>query len=78
MGAYDCAEISELVGLLAVKCIDEQLPHLKFGLYRDDGLATYTAGKGARTDSIRKIVTIIFNSLDLRITVEFNLHRVNF
>ena len=78
MGAYDGAEISELVGLLALKAIDEQLPHLNFGLYRDDGLATYKADRGAKTDSIRKSLIRIFNSLDLRITVEFNLHRVDF
>lgn len=39
MGAYDGAEIAELVGLIALKSIEEQLPHLNFGLYRDDGLA---------------------------------------
>ena len=30
--AYDGADIAELVGLIALKSIEEQLPHLNFGL----------------------------------------------
>ena len=76
MGAYGGTEIAELVGLIALKSIEEQLPYLNFGLYRDDRLAVYESGRGARTDSIRKSLTKIFNSLDLKIIVEFGLHRV--
>ena len=78
MGAFDGAEVAELVGLLALKCIEEQLPHLNFGLYRDDGLATYKAGRDAKTDTMRKNLIKIFNKLGLEITVEFGLHHVNF
>ena len=60
MGAYGGTEIAELVGLIALKSIEEQLPYLNFGLYRDDRLAVYESGRGARTDRRRKSLKKIF------------------
>ena len=41
MGAYDGAEICELVGLLILDHMKTNFPELTFGLQRDDGLAVH-------------------------------------
>ena len=41
MGAYDGAEVCELVGLYLLNKIKESIPSLNSGLYRDDGLGIY-------------------------------------
>ena len=52
MGAYDGAEVAELVGLLILSKINEQFPQLNFGLYRDDGLAVYKSMRGGDHRSV--------------------------
>ena len=74
MGAFDGAEIAELVGLLILSQIKEQLPRLNFGLYRDDGLASYKTGRGIHIDHMRKKLLSIFKSHGLNITATFRLH----
>ena len=78
MGAYDGAEVAELVGLLILSKINEQFPQLNFGLYRDDGLAVYKSMRGATIDLYRKRLIKLFGDLGLKITLEFRLHRVDF
>ena len=38
MGAFDGAEVAELVGLMLLWQLKENVPDVDFGLYRDDGL----------------------------------------
>ena len=78
MGAYDGAEVAELVGLFILSHINEQIPELNFGLYRDDGLAVYETSAGCKIDSMRKNLTKIFKNQGLDITATFRLHTVNF
>ena len=78
MGAYDGPEVAELIGLLILNDIKEQIPMLDFGLYRDDGLATYRTTKGIHIDRTRKTLISIFKRHGLKITAEFRLHTVNF
>ena len=78
MGAFDGAEIAELVGLLILDQIHKQLPRLNFGLYRDDGLAAYKTGRGIHIDHMRKKLLAIFKSHSLDITASFRLHQVDF
>ena len=78
MGAYDGAEVAELVGLLILNTIKDKLPKLNFGLYRDDGLAAYKTSRGIHIDKMRKKLTQIFTSHGLNITATFRLHNVNF
>ena len=78
MGAYDGAEVAELVGLLLLSEIETRLPNLNFGLYRDDGLAVYKTTKGIHIERTKKKLHKIFNEHGLKIEAEFRLHTVDY
>jgi hypothetical protein len=78
MGAYDGAEICELVGLFILHDLEKNLGAESVGLYRDDGLAVLRKCSGSDADRMRKKIAVIFKSYGLRITVETNLKSVNF
>lgn len=75
MGSYDGAETCELIGLYILS----QLQHLDInvGLYRDDGLAVCRKPP-RQIEQIKKEMCKIFNSNNLKITIEANLKSVNF
>ena len=56
----------------------QKFPVIDFGLYRDDGLGTYTNLSGPAGDKIRKQIIKLFKDNDLRITIDMNLNIVNF
>ena len=77
MGAFDGAEVCDLIGLLALHKIRQKLPGEAVGLYRDDGLGlSRRAGRGGHI--IERELHTIFNELGLKLTVEVNLKRVDF
>ena len=78
MGAYDGAEICELVGLYALAKLKGRINTSSIGLYRDDGLATLTRASGSRADRARKELINVFKDLGLQITVETNLKVVHY
>ena len=78
MGAYDGAQISDLVGLYILHTIKEKIPEIDFALYRDDGIAHHTKMKPQRIDKIRKKLHDVFNEIGLKITVETTLTKVNY
>ena len=78
MGAYDGAEVCELVGIyllsiLATKCDKENI-----GLYRDDGLAAVKNLSGPQTERLKKEFQQVFNDNGLKITIECNLKVVDY
>ena len=75
MGAFDGAEIAELVGLLLLKDVQNLLPSA--GLYRDDGLAT-SEKSGPELAKIEKDLHKIFQKHGFKITVEVNIKRTDF
>ena len=72
MGAYDGAEICELVGLYALNQINDKVKTTSIGLYRDDGLAAIR-GTGRTADNTRKTLIQIFKDIGLNIMVQTNL-----
>ncbi|KAJ8049838.1 hypothetical protein HOLleu_02755 [Holothuria leucospilota] len=54
MGAFDGAEVCELVGLFLLSDLTKKLDLKSIGLYRDDGLAVKKSSSGSNTDSIRR------------------------
>ena len=78
MGAYDGAEICELVGLFILKQLTSQYSKSNIGLYRDDGLAIFRNISGPQADKIRKNFHQIFKDYDLAIEIECNLKTVNY
>ena len=78
MGAYDGAQISDLVGLFILSLIKENIPEINFALYRDDGIAHHKKLRPQTIDRIRKKLHHIFNELGLKITVDTSLTKVDF
>ena len=69
MGAYDGAEVYELVGTYMLFLILEKYDKKGFGLYRNDGLGEEKNKSGLETEKIKKNIQKIFkeNKLDIAI-----------
>ena len=80
MEAPDGAEVCELVGLFLLHKMRNNIPEVKFGLYRDDGLGYYSARlPRGRMEQIRKQLYALFKRHGLKITIEKpDLPSVNF
>ena len=78
MGAYDGAEVCEIVGLYLLSMIKEKCKDIDLGLYRDDGLGITRNLSGPQTERLRKDITQIFKDAGLKITIECGLQQVNF
>ena len=78
MGSYDGCEVCELVGLFILKTTRDRFPELNFGLYRDDGLGAHQKLPGPKLERMKKDLVATFKDLGLSITIETQLHTVNF
>ena len=78
MGAWDGAEVCELVGLYLLGKISQFIPLSQVGLYRDDGLAVISNCNGQKLDRIRKQLHECFKREDLKIVVQINMLEVDF
>ncbi len=78
MGAYDGAEVCELVGLYLLQKIGHILPPSNVGLYRDDGLAAIPNTNGSKLDRLRKKLHECFKAENLKIEVQINAVEVDF
>ena len=78
MGAYDGAEICELVGLFILFKF-QQLNKIKnFGLYRDDGLAAVKHMSGPHSKNVKKELQILFKKFCLNLIIECNKATVDY
>ena len=59
MGAYDGAEVCELVGTFLLEKISEICNKCDIGLYRDDGLAVFRNKSGTHLEKKKGITKII-------------------
>ena len=78
MGCFDRAEVSELVGTFILNKLKNVFQNNTFGLYRDDGLAVIKGLSGAEIERLKKNVVKTFKDCGLNITIETNLHTVNY
>jgi hypothetical protein len=78
MGAFDGAEVCELVGIFLLFQISQYYNKLEFGLYRDDGLAVFKKKSGPQMEQIKKHIVEIFKSNDLNISIKCNMKIVNY
>ena len=72
MGAYDGAEICELVGIYMLQKISSHYDKKDVGLYRDDGLAVFKNKSGPESERIKKNLQKIFRDNGLDIVIECN------
>ena len=78
MGAYDGAEICELVGLYLLHRVTSLLPINCNGLYRDDGLIMIAGRGGSGLERIRKDMIALYRSEGLNITISAPSSSVDF
>ena len=78
MGSFDGAEICELVELYLLEKLSNVIEKQNIGLYRDDGLGVIGNCTGPKLDRLKKDITAIFKSEELKITIETNLVKTDF
>ena len=78
MGAYDGAEVCELVGIFPKNTISHRYNKSNFGLYRDDGLAVFKNVSGPKSEQIKKKLQNIFKKHQLEIVIEYNKKVVDY
>ena len=77
MGAYDSAEICELVGLYLLHLLNSANLGVIIGLYRDDGLVLSNLSP-KKTDEVKDKIIKIFKKYKLKIQIEANQKTVNY
>ena len=78
MGAYDGAEVCELVGIFILYQLSRIYNKNDIGLYRDDGLAVFRNTSGSQAEKIKKHFQSIFRKNNLNIIVKCNLKIVDY
>ena len=78
MGAYDGAEVCELVGIYLQSLLSEKYNKSEFGLYRDDGLAVFDNISGPKAERIKKDFQKLFKENHLDIIIACNKTVVNY
>ena len=78
MGCFDGEEVCELVGTFILNKLKNVFQNNTFGLYRDDGLAVIKGLSGLEIERLKKHVVKTFKDCGLNITIETNVHTVNY
>ena len=78
MGAYDGAQITDLVGLFILDKLKKEFPTITFKLYRDDGLGIHEHMSPREMENTKKKLHALFESFGLKITLDPHLSRVDF
>ena len=78
MGAYDGAEVCELVGTFLLYKLSLKYNKNKIGLYHDDGLAIFKNISGPISEKIKKNIQKLFKENQLNIVIECNTKMVNY
>ena len=78
MGAYDGAEVCELVGTYMLNVLPKKYNKNDFGLHRDEGLVVLENKSGSKSEQIKKNIQKIFKEQRLDITIQCNIKVVNY
>ena len=78
MGCFDGADTCEHVGTFILYKLKNVFQNNTFGFYRDDGLAVIKVLSGPEIDRQKKNVVKTFKDYGINITIEANLHTVNY
>ena len=78
MGAYDGAEVCELIGIYMSYLIGKKYNSKNIGLYRDDGLAVLKNVSGSASEKIKKQLQSLFKQKGMQIIIECHLKVVNY
>ena len=78
MGAFDGAEICELVGIFLLNLLSEKYTKENLGLYRDDGLAVFKNISGPQNERIKKDFQKVFKEKGLDLVIVCNRKSVEY
>ena len=78
MGAYDGAEVCEIVGIYLLSLLGKKYNSKDIGLYRDDGLSVFKNMNGPEAEKIKQEIQRIFKEVGLEIVVSCNMKVVNY
>ena len=78
MGAYNWAEVCELIGIFRLSLFSKHINKNHIGLYRDDGLAILKNTSGPEAEKPKKKFQQLFKEKDLDIIVQCNLKITNY
>ena len=78
MGAYDGAEVCELMGTYMLNLLFKKYKKNDFGLYRDHGLAILKNKSGPQSEQTKKTIQKIFKEHGLDIIIQCNMKIVNY
>ena len=78
MGAFDGAEVCELVGTYLLFLISQVCEKKDIGLYRDDGLAVFKNRSGPQNEQIKKKIQQIFKDKGLEAIIQCNRKIVDY
>ena len=78
MGAFDGAEVCELVGTYLLSLISRACEKKDIGLYRDDGLAVFKNRSGPQNERIKKKIQWIFKDKGLEAIIQCNRKIVDY
>ena len=78
MGAYDGAEVCELMGTYMLNVLSKTYSKNNFGLYRDDGLAVLENKSGPQSEQVKKNFQKMFKEHGLDIIILCNMKVVNY
>ena len=78
MGAYDGAEVCELVDTYILNVLSKKYNKNDFGLYRDDGLAVLKKKSGQQSEQVKKNIQKIFKDHGLHIIMQCSIKVVNY
>jgi len=78
MGAFDGAEVCELVGTYLLSLIGRTEKKENIGLYRDDGLAVFKNASGPQNERKKKKFQKIFKEKGLDLVIQCNMKTVDY
>ena len=78
VGAYDGAEVCELIGIFMLSLLSKHINKYHIGLYRDDGLAILKNTSGPEVEKLMKKLQKLFKEKDLDIIIQCNLKITNY
>ena len=78
MGAYDGAELCELVGTYMLNVLSKKYNKNDFGLHRDEGLVVLKNKSGSKSEQVKKNIQKIFKEHGLDVTIQCNIKVVNY
>ena len=78
MGAYDGAEVCEVIGIYMLYLIGKKYDSKNIVLYRNDGLAVFKNVSGPASEKIKKQLQSLFKQKGMQIIIECKLKVVNY